>query len=249
MNEGGPRKIFNIDWRVAFGASVTLLWLLAGLSYLLGKVGLANFTSLPTGEIGSFLEGAFAPLAFLWLVIGHFMQQSEISANTKAMQEQEQSIKRQELHARRDGYFKLLELVQSQLSTIAGFHYISVLGSTGTGEVSSEQYSEMRSLSAQSDPALFVRSMISLAATNAEDPDKVKEIFLGTEIRRRHSANYEQIFSKILTTAREIDHQDLIENALLYGSPWGMYYRIIRVANGKETIDDLSGFATAQGNQ
>jgi len=50
-----------------------------------------NLVQLPTADIGSFLEGAFAPLAFLWLVIGHFMQQREIASPTKAIGIQEQS--------------------------------------------------------------------------------------------------------------------------------------------------------------
>jgi hypothetical protein len=42
-------------------------------------VGLNSFVTLHTADIGSFLVGAFAPLAFLWLVIGHFMQQKVIT--------------------------------------------------------------------------------------------------------------------------------------------------------------------------
>ena len=237
----------KLDWRVVFGTVLTSLWLLAGVTYLFAKVGFGNFTELPVGEIGSFLEGAFAPLAFLWLVIGHFMQQSEISANTRTMQAQEQSIRRQELQSRRDGFFKLLELVQGQLASIAGFHYISVVGPTGTNEVSDEQYAEMRSQSVNSDSTLFVRKMISLATSHRESPEKIRDIFVGTEIRQRHSENFERIFGEILTTASEIDHQNLIENALIYGSPWGMQYRIIRHIQGKESIDELSDFVTVQG--
>ena len=121
----------------------------------LPRLGLAILQTCPSVKLAASWRGAFAPLAFLWLVIGHFMQQSEISANTQALQAQEQSIKRQELQSRRDGFFKLLELVQGQLGSIAGFHFISVVGSTGTGEVSDEQYSEMRSQSANGDSALF----------------------------------------------------------------------------------------------
>ncbi len=93
---------FSIDWRVAFGLGVTLTWITTGLIYLLSVVGWNSFVHLPTADIGSFLEGAFAPLAFLWLVIGHFMQQSEITANTKAITLQEQSARRLELHSQRD---------------------------------------------------------------------------------------------------------------------------------------------------
>ena len=101
---------------------------------------------LPTADIGSFLEGAFAHLAFLWLVIGHFMQQKEITANTKAIHIQERSARRLELHSRRDSYFKLLNLIQDQLGTIAGFHYFSVMGPSGTGDMSTEEFTAGRAL-------------------------------------------------------------------------------------------------------
>lgn len=237
----------TLDWRVVFGITVTSIWLLLGVAYLTQQVGLADFVDLPTGEIGSFLEGAFAPLAFLWLVIGHFMQQAEISANTKAVQLQEQSAKRQELHSRRNGYFKLLTLVQEQLGAIAGFHYVSVCGETGTGEVDRDDYTTMRNDANSGDPALFVREMVSLAARNVDDTAAIQEIFFGTDIRTRHSNNFEQTFGKLLTSARAVDQDDMVVNALLYGSAWGMLYRVIRAAQGKEKIDPVTGFLTEQG--
>ncbi|MFT5573162.1 MAG: hypothetical protein ACI9FR_002095 [Cryomorphaceae bacterium] len=239
------KESFSIDWRVLFGICLTVIWIGAGVVYLVGKVGFFNFVDLPTGEIGSFLEGAFAPLAFLWLVIGHFMQQSEISANTKAVQLQEQSAQRQELHSRRNSYFKLLSLVQEQLGAIASFHYMSVCGSTGSGEISSDDYAALRAEAAQ-DSALFVRKMVSLAASITEDRDKIQEIFFGTEIRTRHSNNFETTFGKLLESARAIDQDDMVVNALLFGSAFGMLYRIIRTSQGKEEVNPITGFATQQ---
>lgn len=235
----------NVDWRVILGVTLTAIWIGTGMVYLVAKVGVFNFIDLPTGEIGSFLEGAFAPLAFLWLVIGHFMQQSEISANTTAVQLQEKSAQRQELHSRRNSYFKLLDLVQEQLGSIAGFHYISVLGPTGSAEISSDDYANMRAESSQ-DSALFVRKMVSLAAANTSDREKIMEIFFGTEIRTRHSENFETTFGKLLNSGRAVDQDDMVVNALLFGSPFGMLYRIIRTAQGKEELNPITGFATQQ---
>ncbi|NNC99025.1 MAG: hypothetical protein HKN85_02465 [Gammaproteobacteria bacterium] len=236
----------RLDWRVVFGITLTAVWILAGLTYLLIMVGWVNFVSLPTGDIGSFLEGAFAPLAFLWLVIGHFMQQTEISANTKATQQQEESSKRQEIHSQRNSYFKLLSLVQEQLGNIAGFHYVSVCGETGTGEITGDDYQRMRAESANGDAALFIRKMVSLAGSHTGDMEAIREIFLGTDIRTRHSNNFATTFGKLLANARAIDHDDMVVNALLYGSPSGMLYRIIRAAQGKEKLNPLTGFATVQ---
>ena len=239
-------KSISIDWRIALGAALTTVWITAGIFYLVGVVGWFEFVRLPTGDIGSFLEGAFAPLAFLWLVIGHFMQQGEISANTKAITLQEQSAKRQELHSQRDSYFKLLTLVQDQLGQISGFHYISVCGPTGTKEISGEQWGVMRGEAANGDTALFSRRMISLAGDYRNDQDGLKEIFYGTEIRTRHSTNFEDTFDKLLKSARAVDQDDMVVNALLYGSPSGMLYRIIRAVQGKDEMNPLTGFTTVQ---
>jgi hypothetical protein len=84
-------------------------------------VGLPRFASQPADVVGGFLEGAFAPLAFLWLVIGFFMQQKELSANARAIRLQYREMKRSaeqaevqaraislsELHQRQDTFLKI----------------------------------------------------------------------------------------------------------------------------------------------
>ena len=223
---------FSMDWRVILGLVVTTAWITAGFSYLMGIVGWAHFIHLPTGDIGSFLEGAFAPLAFLWLVIGHFMQQKEITANTKAISLQEKSARRLELHSRRDSYFKLLSLVQDQLGSIASFHYISVFGETGRGKMTNEEFSEHRALSGSGDHAYFIRQMTTESFNVRDDPDAVQDMYFGTDTRARHTNNYVKTFEKLLNTAREIDTDDMISNALLHGSAAGRQYRIIKLLQG-----------------
>ena len=229
-----PKEPFSIDWRVAFGLVVTVAWMTAGLIYLLGIVGWRNFVHLPTADIGSFLEGAFAPLAFLWLVIGHFMQQKEITANTKAIHIQERSASRLELHSRRDSYFKLLNLIQDQLGSISSFHYFSVMGPSGKEEMTSEEFAEGRSASQRGDHAYFIRLMTAQTYKIREDRDAIQEFYFGTEIRRRHTDNYVLTFEKLLKAAREVDTDDMISNALLHGSSIGRQYRIIKFIQGEE---------------
>jgi len=223
---------FSIDWRVVLGMTLTAAWITAGLSYLLGIVGWNNFIHLPTGNIGSFLEGAFAPLAFLWLVIGHFMQQKEITANTKAISLQEKSARRLELHSRRDSYFKLLSLVQDQLGSIASFHYISVFGDTGLGKMSFEEFSEHRAHSGGADHAYFIRLMTIETFNLRDDPEAIQEMYFGTDIRARHTKNYVKTFEKLLHAAGEIDTDDMVTDALLHGSATGRQYRIIKLLQG-----------------
>ena len=232
-----------MDWRVTLGLSLTVMWISAGLVYLLGIVGWGTFVYLPTADIGSFLEGAFAPLAFLWLVIGHFMQQKEITANTKAIKIQEQSARRLEQHSARDSYFKLLSLVQSQLGAIASFHYMSVCGPTGTGEMTGEEFTEQRAVSASGDYAWFIRKLISLAAVNQDDNDALQDIFCGTEVRTRHTDNFQRTFKRLLDAAIEVDTADMLQDALLNGSAEGLWYRMILHVKGEQPLGMLFGTA------
>ncbi|MFK8046924.1 MAG: hypothetical protein AB8B81_00680 [Halioglobus sp.] len=235
------KNTFTIDWRVAFGLVVTTAWISAGLIYLLGIVGWDAFINLPTADIGSFLEGAFAPLAFLWLVIGHFMQQKEITANTKAINIQEKSARRLELHSRRDSYFKLLNLIQDQLGNIAAFHYFSVFGPTGTAEMSSEEFTEGRSQASNGDYAFFIRKMTGTTYQNRSDSAFIEDLYFGTEIRKRHTENYVHTFEKLLNEARDVDTAEMISNALLHGSAEGRQYAIIKFIRGEESFGvDLS---------
>lgn len=242
MTNSKQQSLLHMDWRVAFGLTVTLIWIGTGLIYLMSIVGLDNFVHLPTADIGSFLEGAFAPLAFLWLVIGHFMQQKEISANTRAISIQEQSARRLEVHSQRDSYFKLHDLVQEQLGAIAAFHYMSVCGPTGTGEITGEDFTEQRHRSATGDSSFFIRKMIGVAVNFREDMDKLCEIFYGTDVRRRHSETFDRTFTKLLKNAKAVDTDDMVADALLNGSAAGLLYRIIQHVGGKEGIEPLMGF-------
>jgi len=236
---------FSLDWRIMLGTILTFLWIGMGVVYLFGKVGWIEFVNLPTGDIGSFLEGAFAPLAFLWLVIGHFMQQKEISANTLAIQIQQRSAERLEIHAQRDSYFKLSSLVHDQLNNICAFHFFSICGETGTGEMSLDEFIQLRR-EASGDPSLFVRKMIGLSAqARAEDGVGLQDIYFGTEIRARHSNNYHEIFSKLYRSAQAVDHEEMISDALMNGSVFGFLYRINSHTSGDDIIDPFSGAANA----
>ena len=221
-----------LDWRVAFGLIVTTIWFTTGFMYLLGVVGWDAFVHLPTADIGSFLEGAFAPLAFLWLVIGHFMQQKEISANTQAIVIQEKAARRQEMHSLRDTYFNLLNLIQDQLGSIAGFHYISVFGPSGTGEMSTEEFADARSQVTRGDHAFFVQRLTHKTYQLRGDATAIDDMYFGTDIRKRHTDNFVKTFEKLLNAAREADTDDMISDALLFGSAVGRQYRIIMFLKG-----------------
>jgi hypothetical protein len=231
----------GLDWRIVFGLSVTSLWIGAGAMYIAKVVGWGEFIALPTADIGSFFEGAFAPLAFLWLVIGHFMQQKEITANTRAISMQERSTRRLELHSRRDSYFKLLNLVQDQLGSIAAFHFVSIFGTTGTGEVSAEEFSRLRADASTGDHSLFIRRMIAAIVDQRDNPERVHEYLYGTDTRTRHSENFKRTFRRLLDAAESVDTDGMVCDALLEGSSAGLYYRIIMHVSGEQEMDPITG--------
>ncbi|MCR4376521.1 MAG: hypothetical protein NUV50_00305, partial [Rhodospirillales bacterium] len=57
---------------IPFGMWGTVAWLLVVLFYVL--LSSQSFTTLKPNEFGDFLAGTFAPLAFLWLVVGLLQQ-------------------------------------------------------------------------------------------------------------------------------------------------------------------------------
>lgn len=82
------------DWRVVFGLCVSVAWLGLAALYITGIIGWGAFATQPAEAMGGFLEGAFAPLAFLWLVIGFFLQQRELSLNTQTIHAQYEEMRR-----------------------------------------------------------------------------------------------------------------------------------------------------------
>ena len=140
----GQRKRMN--WRIWLGLCLTAVWILLGVVYISAVIGWTSFAVLPAEELGNFLEGAFAPLAFLWLVIGYFLQQKELEQNTEALRAQAIEIQRtaeqaviqsenlaaSELHARQEAFLQIAQSVQSQLGSIAGLLFISSQGNSGT---------------------------------------------------------------------------------------------------------------------
>ena len=76
--------------RIAYG--LTAVWLLWW-----GWVFFGNPENLatPLNELGDFLAGVTAPLAFGWLVLGYFQHGQELRQNTEALKAQQEELNRQ----------------------------------------------------------------------------------------------------------------------------------------------------------
>ena len=230
-----------LNWRIWLGLGLTSLWILLGLSYITSVIGWQAFATLPAEELGNFLEGAFAPLAFLWLVIGYFLQQKELEQNTEALRAQateiqrtaEQAIKQtenlaaSELHARQETFLQISNSVRSQLSSVAGLLFISSQGATGTGQASGEEISRLFSAQGSGqDPEAFSRRLLELSLQTEAEADKF-DLFYGTEIRARHTNNFIFTFERMMRRAKEVDSENMIQDALS-ASAHGFLYRVMK---------------------
>ncbi len=246
------KLLSGLDWRTWFGLVLTLAWLTLGYFYIRITVGWNAFTVLPADELGNFLEGAFAPLAFLWLVIGYFIQQRELERNTEALSSQLQQIERSaeqaviqseklaesEVHARQETFLTIAENVRRQLGTTVGLLFISSQSAAADGSVTQEEQSALFSRMGQSDPEVFTRKMLELHLMLSDDASRLA-LFYGTEVRARHTNNFLFTFERLLARSEAVDPDQMIRDSL-YGAGHGLLYQIAKrhQSNAPEELRD-----------
>jgi hypothetical protein len=246
------KLLSGLDWRTWFGLVLTFAWLTLGFFYIRITVGWNAFTVLPADELGNFLEGAFAPLAFLWLVIGYFIQQRELERNTEALSSQLQQIERSaeqaviqseklaesEVHARQETFLTIAENVRRQLGTTVGLLFISSQSAAADGSVTQEEQSALFSRMGQSDPEVFTRRMLELHLMLSDDASRLA-LFYGTEVRARHTNNFLFTFERLLARSEAVDPDQMIRDSL-YGAGHGLLYQIAKrhQSNAPEELRD-----------
>lgn len=209
------------DWRIMFGLVVTLTWLLLGMLYVSSNVGWSNFVRLPIDEMGNFLEGAFAPLAFLWLVIGLFIQQTILAQNNRELYHsnvvsarQAEALAANERNARQETFFKIADNTRRQLGGISGLLLQSSKGPAGDASISDAQFMEMWHQFATGDFEIFSRRFLILAGRS----ENMLPLFYGTQIRTTHTENFIVNFDRLLKLARECDNNGIITDAQLHSA-------------------------------
>lgn len=232
------------DWRIRFGLVLTLLWFLFLALYVQQNVGWSHFLSLPIDQMGSFLEGAFAFLAFLWLVIGLFIQQSVLAENNEELrrnnlnsEKQTQAIAATELNARQETFFKISEATRRQLGAISGLLFISSQGPTGNQSYSNEDLAELWRQFASGDFEVFSRLFLTLAARGEVN---LADLLFGSEIRRTHTDNFLVGFDRLINLAKGCDRDNIILDSLLY-SAHGLLNTRMRELHPKIRFPALNG--------
>ena len=211
MDESDSRTQPKRDWLIALGIFVTIVWVMGGVIYV-GYTGLAVLLDEGADTIGGFLEGFFAPLAFLWLVIGLFIQQRELATNTKVLkdtqlvtEQQTRVLAETELRARQSAFFQIADNVRRQTGNLAGMLLESLVDDNGERLVSVEDtlshWDDHLNGQYERFPALLVK-----VGPNPNDFGMSQyELFFGTEKRRGFSEEYIRSFRELLRLGRECD--------------------------------------------
>jgi hypothetical protein len=227
----GKEAIQARDWRLRVSVALTAGWLLLGFIYISTVVGWTDFVSQQAPALGSFLEGAFAPLAFLWLVVGFFLQQQQLRENTRTIQAQLGEMRRtaeqaevqaraiaaDELHSRQDTFLRVNELVSDQLGVTAGWLVTSYTASA-------EAVRDLWLRHGRGESTAFSLDVIRRCYTDDVDPG---EFFYGSEIRRNHTERFIHSFERLLASGERCDPDGMIVDALK-DSAHGRLYRLMR---------------------
>ncbi len=220
------------DWRIWFGLVVTFFWIGGGTWYVVAAMQEHPDQSLSLDIVGSYLEGAFAPLAFLWLVLGLFIQQRELARHADELQRSSEQSEKQtlaiaatEMNARQETFFKIAENVKNQLGGITGMLFASGLGPVGSGRYEREEIDAMFRSSANGDHEVFARQFLSM---DYQAEGGLPDLLYGTDIRRAHTRNYRRTFKRLLILAQGCDVDGIITDALKHTS-FGLLYRRMRV--------------------
>ena len=231
------------DWRIWFALGLTFLWFCFLAIYIARNVGWSSFLDLPIEEMGTFLEGAFAFLAFLWLVVGLFIQQSVLAENNEELrrnnlhsEKQTQAIAATEMNARQETFFKIAESTRRQLGSIMGLQFISSQGPIGNSNYSSEDLAEIWKQFAGGDSEIFSR----LFLTMPQDEVDFLDLFYGTEIRRRHSDNFIVGFDRLVELAKGCDSDKIIIDTLI-NSAHGMLNARVRELHPNIKFEPIVG--------
>lgn len=230
------------DWRIWFGLFVTFFWISGGIWYVLYTLQSNPEQALTLAAVGSFLEGAFAPLAFLWLVLGLFIQQRELARNADELrrtseqsEKQTQAIAATEMNARQETFFKIAENVRNQLGGITGMLFMSGLGPAGSGRYDRDEMDSFFRHAANGDHENFARRFLTM---DYLQEGGLPELLYGTEIRRRHCRNYRRTFERLLGLAKDCDIDGIISDSLKQTAFGLLYQRMDRHVPADLTADN-----------
>lgn len=175
---------------------------------------------LDLNEIGDFLAGAFAPLAFFWFVLAFWQQSNELALQRQELELQREELKLQrketarladeahrqgdaisanELHARRDTFYRLADFFERELN-----HFLAQLVSPLIGHVREEDVWNKHSLGDS-----FIIAKVADSGLSVNNAERINTCF-STEPRRSQARRYCLVFRRILDEAAKLDDDGLV---------------------------------------
>ena len=215
---------------LGLGVVLTTVWLLGGLVYIVFLDGWMSFVEQSADAIGGFLEGFFAPLAFLWLVIGLFIQQRELASNTEALKQtnlnsakQTEVLAATELRARQSAFFQIAENVRRQTGNLAGIIVRSLENEQGEKVVSDDQMKEYW-IDHQNGQYEIFPAVLSDPEERFENAGlSPSDIYYGTVERQQSTAEYLRSFRGLTGLAKDCDDDGTIMRTITQ-TPHGQVY-------------------------
>ena len=225
-NGGLLNKLKIKDWRILLGLVLTVGWLVGWLATAFFS-GWTTFWNEKLASLGG-LEGLFAPMAFLWLVIGLFIQQKEISLNTQVLEksnrqaeEQTKVLEATELRTRQTAFFQTADRVFQATGTLLGFIISTSLGPKGNGFFKEKEIEEMWVAHGAGYHDRF--PLVLLA-----DELVTEELFFGTATKRMWSEDIIRNIRKVQKLAAECDDdQGTISKAIMQCSLGYVYMQLL----------------------
>ncbi|WP_374566539.1 hypothetical protein [Ideonella sp.] len=83
-------KIDRGDIAIWIAVVLTVVWILGIVVFL--HFNWSKASAMPPNEWGDFLAGFFAPLAFIWLALGYFLQRRQLTATLKAFEDEKTAV-------------------------------------------------------------------------------------------------------------------------------------------------------------
>ena len=223
-------KLLTRNWLITFGVVLTFVWLIGGISYIVFLGGWSSFVNQSADVIGGFLEGFFAPLAFLWLVIGLFIQQRELATNTEALRQTNLNSERQtevlaatELRARQTAFFQIAENVRRQSGNLAGLLVTSLETEPGEKIVSDEEMVKHWMEHQHGQYEIFPALLIYPGGLFEREGLSQFDIYYGSASRQQTTSEYIKSFRGLLQLAKDCDYDGTIGRTITQ-TPHGQVY-------------------------
>lgn len=228
--DSSETKLPDRKWLLGLGITLTTVWILGGFIYIVFLDGWESFTEQSADAIGGFLEGFFAPLAFLWLVIGLFIQQRELASNTEALKQtnlnsakQTEVLAATELRARQSAFFQIAENVRRQTGNLAGLIVRSLENEQGEKVVSDDQMKEYW-MDHQNGQYEIFPALLSDPEERFENAGfSPSDIYYGTAERQQSAAEYLKSFRGLTQLAKDCDDDGTIMRTITQ-TPHGQVY-------------------------